>query len=467
MMKRPLAVLAVLALGVGGLVGVSSAGADPAVDATVRLNQIQTVGSHNSYHQRSTQAEYEIREEVAPAFNLGLDYEHPALGLQFSAQRVRQIELDIFADPAGGLYSEPLIRAFAGEGPLPPADKAVMDAPGIKVLHAQDVDYRSNCLTLVVCLEAVKTWSDAHPTHAPIAILLELKEDEIPVVPAPPAVKPLAWTAANIGDLDAEIDSVFPSDRIIRPDDVRGSYATVNEGALAGNWPTLADARGKVMFLMDNANKRSEYLTAYPGLHGAAVFTNASPGQPDAAFVKMNDPTGTHTAEIADLVAQGYVVRTRADGDTLEARTNDTSQRDAAFASGAQWVSTDYPSPGSADYLDSPYFAALPSGTTARCNPVNGPDECVDAVLDTVPVEALPPGALGTPWIPVGEPGDDPSAPDPDPSVPQPSTPDPSAPDPDPSTPDGHGSSGGGDRDRSGGHAPVARPVSASPTYTG
>lgn len=371
------------------------------IDDNVKLNQIQMVGSHNSYHLRATQAEYEVREAIAPAFNVGLDYEHPALGIQFSSQRVRQIELDLFADPTGGMYSNPLIRGVAKEGPLPADEKAALDAPGIKVLHAQDVDYRSNCLSFVACLTAVKTWSDAHPTHAPIAILLELKDDAIPVVPSPPAVTPVPWTATNIGTVDNEINSVFSASDIIRPDDIRGGYASVNAGAMAGNWPTLAASRGKVLFLLDNAAKQSDYLSAFPGLVGADIFTNAQPGDPDAAFVEMNTPTGENTAKIQQLVADGYVVRTRADSDTLEARNNDTSTRDAAFASGAQWVSTDYPGPGAAALMGSNYSVELPGNVTARCNPVNAPDDCVDAALDTVPVEPLPAGALGTAWTPV------------------------------------------------------------------
>ncbi len=412
--------------------------ADPAGD--VKINQIQVVGSHNSYHKRSSQAEYEVRQAVAPEFNIGLDYEHPPLGVQFSSQRVRQIELDIFLDPAGGLYSTPLIRDFAGEGPLPPDELAVMNAPGIKVLHAQDVDYSSNCLTLIACLEAVKTWSDAHPDHAPIAILLELKEGTIPVISSPPAVTPIDWTAANIATIDAEIDRVFDRDAIIRPDDVRDGRATLNEAVLAGDWPTLAESRGKVLFLMDNADKRDAYLAAFPGLHGANLFTNASPGDPDAAFVKMNDPTGDGQARIADLVRQGYVVRTRADGDTIEARANDTTKRDAALASGAQWVSTDFPGEGSAALLGSTYSVQLPGGVTARCNPVNAPEDCVDAVLDTVPVEPLPPGALGTAWVTGEE------------TPPSTTTTLPSDPDRPAQQPN---------------RAPVATPVRAEPTYAG
>jgi hypothetical protein len=46
---------------------------------------------------------------------------------------------------------------------------------------------------------------------------------------------------------------------------------------------------------------------------------------------------------IADLVRKGYMVRTRTDADTKEARTGETTRRDAALASGAQLLSTDYP----------------------------------------------------------------------------------------------------------------------------
>ena len=409
-MLKALRGIAVALVMVAAMLGGTAHAVDPGVDGSVKLNQIQVVGSHNSYHLRATQAEYEVRQAIAPAFNIGLDYEHPALGVQFASQGVRQFELDLYADPAGGRYSNPLIRTAAKEGPLSAADKAEMDEPGTKVLHASDVDYRSNCLTFVQCLQDVKTWSDANPTHVPIAILLEYKDDSIPIVPSPPAVAPIPWTATNMGAVDAEIASVFPTSDLVTPDDIRGGYASVNAGVKAGNWPTLAQVRGKVMFVMDNSDKRSDYLTLHPGLVGAPVFTNSVPDEPDAAFIEVNDPTGANTAKIQALVAAGYVVRTRADGDTLEARTNNTAPRDAAFASGAQWVSTDFPGAGSAAYLGSSYSVELPSGTTARCNPVNAPPECVDAALDTSAVLPLPAGYLGTPWIPVKDVQHEPTA---------------------------------------------------------
>jgi hypothetical protein len=72
------------------------------------------------------------------------------------------------------------------------------------------------------------------------------------------------------------------------------------------------------------------------------------------------------------------MVRTRADADTVQARTNDTTMRDAALASGAQLVSTDYLT---ADTRFSTYRVRLPSGAVARCDPVVAPPACKDDQL--------------------------------------------------------------------------------------
>jgi hypothetical protein len=172
---------------------------------------------------------------------------------------------------------------------------------------------------------------------------------------------------------------------MITPDDVRGGSATLEQAVLGTGWPTVAASRGQVMFLMDNGGAyRTDYLAGHDSLRGRVMFTNSTPGQPDAAFVKQNDPTGANQARIADLVRRGYVVRTRADADTQQARTGDTTMRDAALASGAQWVSTDYPAPGLASRFGTNYVVQLPGGAAARCNPVNAPTRCPAAGLERV-----------------------------------------------------------------------------------
>jgi len=114
------------------------------------------------------------------------------------------------------------------------------------------------------------------------------------------------------------------------------------------------------------------YLDGHPSLRGRVLFTNATPGQPDAAFTECND--GPARA-ISDLVRQGYLVRARTDSDTREARADNTSKRDAMMTSGAQILSTDYPASEPARWYGH-FSVELPGKVAARCNPINAPAEC-------------------------------------------------------------------------------------------
>lgn len=334
----------------------------------LRINQIQVIGTHNSYHAGFAPSAATLWQEKNPSEFNGLDYRHLPLDQQFDAG-VRQIELDVFADSKGGLYAHPLGEKMIADAHLPPDPNfdpdGKMNKPGFKVMHIQDIDYRSTCQPFVACLQVVRKWSHAHPNHIPIFILVETKQGK-PHGPLPMTV-PEEFTPATFDALDAEIRSVFPASEIITPDDVRGSYDTLNEAVLHGNWPTLKSARGKVIFLMDQRPVGPVYLEGHPSLRGRVLFTNAEPGQPDAAFVECNDGPVT---EITDLVRKGYLVRGRTDVDTKEARTNSTSRRDSMIASGAQILSTDYP-PNEPGRWPGHYSVSLPGAPVSRCNPVN------------------------------------------------------------------------------------------------
>jgi len=342
-------------------------------DGAMKLNQIQVIGTHNSYHAGIAPSESKLwQAKYAEAFK-GLDYQHQPLMQQFDSG-VRQIELDVFADTKGGLYahpSGPSNVAAAHLSPDPDFDpNGIMAKPGFKVMHVQDVDYRSTCQPFIGCLKEVREWSHAHPGHIPIFILVETKQGKLEgnlhlTVPE-------NFTSATFDALDAEIRSVFPPDELITPDDVRGHYKTLNQAVLAGNWPTLASARGKVIFLMDQRSVGAVYLAGHPSLRGRVLFTNAEPGEPDAAFIERNDGPA---ADISALVRQGYLIRARTDADTKQARTNDTTTRDAMIASGAQLLSTDYPVNEPARW-DGHFVVTLPDNAVARCNPINASAAC-------------------------------------------------------------------------------------------
>jgi hypothetical protein len=313
------------------------------------MTDIQIIGSHNSYHAGLAPSEMQLLRKANPKAAASLDYTHPPLLEQLNLG-VRKFELDIFSDAKGGLFASPLApKLVAKEGlpadpPFDPTGK--MQKPGYKVIHVQDYDFRSTCQPLVECLTIIRDWSKAHPRHLPIYVMLETKTGK--------NIEPM--TTDSLAALDAEILSVFGKPHLITPDVVRGKAKTLEQAVLTKGWPKLKQARGKVIFLFDQENVTPLYAKDRPSLEGRVVFTNAKPGSPDAAFIKMNNPK---SPEIPDLVRKGYLVRTRADADGRETK-------DAALASGAQIISTDY---YFSKKMSSGYSVDF-GGGIARCNPM-------------------------------------------------------------------------------------------------
>lgn len=359
------------------------------------INKLQIIGSHNSYRTLTDPYImgflYQNAQILPPNFNPDdWDYTHEKLDVQFDEFGIRCMEFDVFNDPDGSLFFFRYGKAVVtGDPDAGYSNIPELLSPGLKMLHYPDLDYNTNDYwTFKQGLMAVKNWSDAHPTHLPIIIMVEPKEDNphveldgiaqmfgIPNLFA----NTIPFTAANLATIEDEIGDIFDDDHIITPDEIRGNHSTLNQAILNKKWPRLEDARGKVMFVMlTSGNERDAYLGMYPGLQDATMFVFSDPGNPETAFVRIGDPT-SNLAQIQNLVNEGYMVRTRADANTVEARyPGMTERRDNAFASGAHIISTDYyqpdprhisgPSSGWSDY--SVFF---PSGELFRVNPVNGP----------------------------------------------------------------------------------------------
>jgi Phosphoinositide phospholipase C, Ca2+-dependent len=344
-------------------------------DNCMRLNYIQVIGTHNSYHVAPRPALLAAIATFDPSAAASLEYTHEPLNQQLERLGIRQLEFDVFVDHDGGLYAMPLGPILVGD-----SDPVIeeMLAPGLKVLHLQDVDFETRCLTFVSCLEVVEAWSSGHPDHLPVMILVEAKDEVVQVPsPIPPLTIPVTFGSDALDEIDEAIRSVFTDDQLITPDDVRGERATLEEAVLKDGWPTLNESRGRVMFALANTDQKHDlYIAGHPSLGGRVLFTSSLPGSPEAAFVKIDDPLA-NADYIMDLVTQGYIVRTRADVDTLESRLNLIERRDSALASGAQFVSTDFPEP---DFTD--YVVELPGGGVARCNPVLSPPGCESGELE-------------------------------------------------------------------------------------
>ena len=289
------------------------------LDDTLRLNQIQVLGTHNSYH-------------VAPAPGANLtpdrDITQAPLTVQLERQSVRQIELDVHATQGGPLA----------------------------VFHLRG-DEGTTCPTFVECLREVRAWSESRRGHVPLFVLVEPKHELGAVVDG--------------RVVDAEIRSVFRPDQLLTPDDVQGGWPSLRLAIQQGGWPRLGSVRNKIVFVYnDKVPTRMEYTSDETSLQGRAMFVYASPPSPLAAVDSVPDAR-VEGARIAGLIGAGLIVRTRADDSGVEARANDSSRAAAALASGAQLVSTDYPVPAPSGYV-------VPApGNPARCNPVTAPPGAV------------------------------------------------------------------------------------------
>jgi Phosphoinositide phospholipase C, Ca2+-dependent len=299
-------------------------------DGKLRLNQVQVLATHNSYH---------IQQDAPIPASPTSQYTHGPLDQQLDLG-VRSFELDIVNAP---------------DGQFP-------------VLHTPVVDNTSNCTPLAQCLDVVGRWSRAHPGHVPIFILVEPKEGGLERVLDPTLE---GFDAAGLDELDAQVRSSLGR-RLITPDSVRGKSRTLRDAVLRRGWPTLGKARGKIMVILHaDIPVRDLYLQGHSSLQGRAMFVSADETSPAAAVLAVDDPD---EQRIQQLVTEGFIVRTRADADLVEARANDVTRRDRALRSGAQIISTDFEVAVPAIGTD--YVVQIPAGTPARCNPVDSPRNC-------------------------------------------------------------------------------------------
>lgn len=324
------------------------------------INKIQVIGSHNSYKKAIDPALFSVFSKKDSVSASRIDYEHIPVTAQLD-KGLRNLEIDVYADAKGGKYAHPRGLDWAANQPAYDVDHE-MNAPGFKVFHVQDLDFRSDFLTLKGGLEKLRKWSDAHPDHTPVFITLEPKDN---MLKGEGFSTPEKFTSEVFDQLDQAILAGLGKDKVITPDQVRGKYPTLEEAVLHDNWPLLKAARGKFLFVLDAKDEKMElYIKGHPSLKGRALFANAEAGRPEAGMMIINN---AKNPLIPQLIKKGYIIRTRADSDTQEARRNDRSNFDAACASGAQIITTDYYEKST--HFKSDYVISFEGGKYFRLNP--------------------------------------------------------------------------------------------------
>lgn len=330
----------------------------------LKMNQTQVIGSHNSYKIGIEKPLLDLIVAERPEA-IGLDYAHVPITEQLDLG-LRSLEIDVVYDPKGGQFAHPKgIEMLRSQGVAAlPYDSEAMSQPGFKVLHVPDIDFRSHCPTFTGCLSDVREWSLAHSDHLPIIITINPKSAGLD---RPGYAKVIPFDRQVLDALDKEIMEVFEATELITPGLVKGKSKTLRKAVLDNGWPALAAAKGKILFVFDADEELTSLYLEGDETYARPMFSSTTKENPHAAFFIMNDPIGQEK-EIADLVKQGFMVRTRSDADTREARAGDKTRFEAAFRSGAQVISTDY-------YLRSlspnkDFEIVFPGGGYSRCNPL-------------------------------------------------------------------------------------------------
>lgn len=335
-----------------------------------KLNHFQMIGSHNSYKQAIQPELLKVAMAQDPSI-AGLAYSHLTIPEQLD-MGLRIIEIDIYNDPEGGRYSQPLGNQIISSMGLPVQDfdpSNDLEKPGFKVFHVQDIDFRSHCLLLKNCLSEIKHWSESHPDHFPIVITINVKADTLQLAGS---TEPLPFTAEVYDQLDDAFLQSLGRDNIITPEAVQAEHSSLNEAILSAGWPDMDDCRGKFLLVLDEPMKKIDTYHGPDRAERGILFTNAPAGHPESAFIVSNHPRRDQ-ALIQQYVKDGYLVRTRADADTKEAVTLDYTRFEAAKSSGAQYISTDY----YYQTLEHPKFKIqFEDGSYARCNPLLAAEDC-------------------------------------------------------------------------------------------
>lgn len=297
------------------------------LDDRLRLNHIQLKATHNSYHQRP-----------GLLFAPGHDYSHPPLEVQLERHGVRGFELDVHAADSGEL----------------------------EVYHLGALDSRTSCRTLRACLGAMRRWSDRRRHHVPLVVWIEIKRP---------------WLGRGLRDLtavDAVIRDVFEQERLITPDAVQADYPSPRARVSAEGWPTLAETRGRVLFVLLNRDLARAYTGGYRSLAGRAMFAVASPAQyeqPWALVTKYDDPR--EGPAIRRALDAGLLVATNTCGAGHD--DGECAQRlQAALQNGPQTLHDDF----SHSVRSRSYWLNVPGATPARCNPITAPAECTSDALE-------------------------------------------------------------------------------------
>ena len=262
---------------------------DKFIPDTVRLNELRFISTHNSYHLESNFLKLFLIRLFEPNEADGLKYSHPPLYRQLEAG-IRGFELDV--------------RYVWGR---------------FVTMHVPVVDNSSNSPDVELALKEVIRWSDNHPGHIPVIIIVELSRE---------------WNTFYLAQKKWDEELLLKFDKLVSK---TLKEKAIKPGELEKGYPELKDVRGKiaVVFMADSDIVHIFGKKYKQNRKATFMMVDSKTPAKDIKFVKRDNP---FSSDIDSLVQNGYIVRTRADAGLVE----DSARMFRALNSKAQIISTDF-----------------------------------------------------------------------------------------------------------------------------
>ena len=280
----------------------------------LKFNELRYVATHNSYQNESV-PELQKLYGLANRLTFGAvpendgEFQSAPLWKQLD-QGVRSLELDIETMYTGGETS-------------------------FVCLHSPVLDMTTNCYDLALALQEIRLWSDSHPKHLPITIIIEPKVAMLPLQDMD------FFTRKNANALDALLRRVLGK-TLLTPADMLRDYANFAEMRANDDWLRVDAMLGSVLVLLHSTPATNAYILQDQSLRSQAMFPmlrTYEHKRPMASFLIENDPEKLKGRRSDLIDSEKCIVRTRADS----FGNPDKAQRMAALDSGGQIMSTDYP----------------------------------------------------------------------------------------------------------------------------
>lgn len=288
---------------------------DAAIAEGVRINRLRYMATHNSYKTATNKYSaflYKITFQMKK-----YSYTFDTVTDQLNAG-LRSFELDIHAKTKDGNTS-------------------------FECTHFSTLDSESSMLDIATGLAEIKAWSDYNAGHLPLFILVEPKDGSI-------FAGTDDFTLDSLDKFQTLLTDTF-GDKLLTVKDMLGGYDDFDAMRTADAYPTIADARGKVMFLLHDSDICLEYVKTdgyftdgvmIPILKAENLYKKQL--MPYTFFALQNKPTSTRSINSLTGSAN-MMVRTRLD----KFLYHSDEKLVKGLSTGANILSTDYPPPASLD----------------------------------------------------------------------------------------------------------------------